>query len=196
MPRSSTKDLLEQIKACRVCERELPLGPRPVVQGHPASRLLIIGQAPGLKVHQTGIPWNDFSGERLREWLGLSKEQFYDPKIVALMPMGFCYPGRAKSGDAPPRKECYPLWHQKFLNYLKDLRLILLVGNHAQIKYLQKAAKASGTETIRCWREYLPQYIPLPHPSGRNNIWLRKNPWFLETAVPQIRNIVQKQIKD
>ncbi|MGZ3721996.1 MAG: uracil-DNA glycosylase family protein, partial [Bdellovibrionales bacterium] len=140
-------NLLLKIRACRACEQHLPLGPRPVIQGHRAAQLLIVGQAPGLKVHQTGIPWNDLSGDRLREWLGLSREIFYDPKSVALLPIGFCYPGRAKSGDAPPRRECYDLWHKSFRSYLKNIRLTLLVGNHAQSKYLKTP---NGTATIRC----------------------------------------------
>ena len=181
--------LLDKIKMCRACEDHLPLGPRPIVQGHSSARLLIIGQAPGLKVHETGIPWNDLSGDRLREWLGLSRETFYDPKTVALLPMGFCYPGRAKSGDAPPRKECYELWHKSFRSYLKNVRLTLLVGNYAQDKYLKADAKASATETIRCWREYLPKFVSLPHPSGRNNIWLHKNSWFSEIVVPEVREM-------
>lgn len=187
--------LLSEIRACRVCEHDLPLGPRPIVQGHSAARLLIVGQAPGLCVHQTGIPWNDASGDRLRKWLGISPHIFYDPKLVAIVPVGFCYPGRAKSGDAPPRKECYDLWHQPLGSYLKNIRLTLLVGNYAQAKYLKGDAKANATETIRFWRDYLPKYIPLPHPSPRNNVWLHKNTWFEKTVVPEIRKTVKKLIK-
>lgn len=184
------KNLLKEIKACRACEEHLPFGPRPVVQGHALAPLLIVSQAPGLLVHQTEIPWNDKSGDRLREWLGLSREVFYDPKAVALLPMGFCYPGRAKSGDAPPRKECYDLWHAKFRSHLKNVRLTLLVGNHAQIKYLK--TDVDSTTLIRNWRKYLPEYLPLPHPSPRNNVWLHKNPWFAKTVVPEVRNLVSK----
>jgi len=184
-------NLLERIKSCRVCEDHLPLGPRPIVQGLPSARLLIVGQAPGLKVHQTGIPWNDASGDRLRQWLGVSREIFYDPKLVALLPIGFCYPGRAKSGDVPPRKECYDLWHESFISYLKKTQLTLLVGNYAQAKYLKGDVKANGTETIRYWQEYFPKYIPLPHPSPRNNIWLSKNPWFIKTVIPELQLMIE-----
>ncbi len=182
------KNILTEIRACRACEEHLPLGPRPIVQGGAQARLLIVGQAPGLRVHQTGIPWNDKSGDRLREWLGLEREIFYDPDFVALLPMGFCYPGRGKSGDAPPRKECYDLWHEKFRSQLKSLRLTLLVGNHAQTKYLKTGD--DSTTMIREWRKYLPNYLPLPHPSPRNNIWLHKNPWFQEEVIPEIRTFV------
>ncbi len=186
-------NLLKEIRACRVCETKLPLGPRPIVQGDSSARLLIVGQAPGLIVHQTGIPWHDASGARLREWLGLKTEDLYDPKLIAIIPIGFCYPGRAKSGDAPPRKECYELWHKPISSYLKNIRLTLLVGNFAQTKYLKTEAKANAnaTETIRHWRNFLPNYVPLPHPSPRNNIWLHKNPWFEKEVVPDVRKIVK-----
>ena len=183
--------LLNEIRACRVCEDDLPLGPRPIIQGHSDARLLIVGQAPGLIVHQTGIPWNDASGDRLRDWLGLSRDIFYDPKLVALVPVGFCYPGRAKSGDAPPRKECYDLFHRRLGSYLKNIRLTLLVGNYAQEKYLKSEAKDNATETIRCWRDFLPTYVPLPHPSPRNNVWLHKNPWFERAVVHEVREKIK-----
>jgi len=186
--------LLEQIKKCQACVN-LPLGPRPVVQGHPDARLLIISQAPGLRVHETGIPWNDQSGDRLRQWLGLSAKDFYNPKLVALLPMGFCYPGRAKTGDAPPRKECYELWHQAFISQLDNRKLTLLIGNYAQKKYLKDIAKKNATETIRSWREYLPDFIPMPHPSPRNNIWLDKNPWYPEMEIPAIRQLVHNALR-
>lgn len=158
------------------------------MQGDPQARLLIISQAPGLLVHQTGIPWNDSSGDRLREWLGIDRETFYNPKAVALLPIGFCYPGRAKSGDAPPRKECYELWHERFRSHLKDVRLTLLVGRHAQTQYLK--VKTDSTAIIRDWRTYLPDYLPLPHPSPRNNIWLHKNPWFNHEVLPEVRQLI------
>lgn len=153
---------------------------------------MIVGQAPGLSVHETGIPWNDLSGERLREWLGLSRTVFYNPKMVAIAPIGFCYPGRAKSGDAPPRKECFPLWHGRLGSALANVRLTLLIGSYAQTKYLD--SKTNMTETVRSWRHYLPDFLPLPHPSPRNNIWLRKNPWFEETTVPEIRRLLMSVI--
>lgn len=186
--------LLEQIRACQICPN-LPLGPRPIIQGDAQSKLLIISQAPGLRVHETGIPWNDQSGDRLREWLGLSSNDFYNPKLVALLPMGFCYPGRGKSGDAPPRKECYGLWHQAFISHLENRQLTLLVGNYAQTRYLKGIAKKNATETIRSWKEYLPDFIPLPHPSPRNNIWLDKNAWFPDEEIPAIRKIVHDALQ-
>ncbi len=183
-------DLLNEIRACRACESHLPLGPRPIVQASSSARLLMVSQAPGLRVHQTGIPWNDASGDRLREWLGLSREAFYDANVIALLPMGFCYPGRAQSGDAPPRKECFPLWHSRVHSQLTDIRTTLIVGNYAQNEYLKGRQKSNMTKTIRAWSEYLPSYLPLPHPSPRNNIWLHRNPWFLEEAIPEIRRKV------
>lgn len=183
------EQLLEQIRACRACETHLPLGPRPIIQGDPNAKLLIIGQAPGLAVHNTGVPWDDKSGERLRSWLGLDSDTFYDPSKVAIMPVGFCYPGRAKSGDAPPRKECFELWHEQFLSSLKKVKLTLLIGNHAQARYLGNGT--SATENIKSWRNFLPKYFPLPHPSPRNNIWLSKNPWFTEEVVPELAKMVR-----
>lgn len=184
------EDLLKSIRNCRACEAYLPLGPKPIVQGGPEARIVIIGQAPGTKAHASGIPWNDASGERLREWLGLSQDEFYDPKTIAILPMGFCYPGRAKSGDVPPRKECFPLWHELFLSSLPHRELTLLIGKHAQNAYLGARQKQNATETIRAWREYLPEYIPLPHPSPRNNIWLKKNEWFTQEVIPAVRERV------
>lgn len=184
-------DILETVRNCRACI-DLPLGPRPVVQGDVHSKILIVGQAPGLKVHQSGVPWDDASGERLRDWIGLSPKDFYDPKLVAILPIGFCYPGRAKSGDAPPRKECFDLWHHKLLEELKEVKLTLLIGTHAQTKYLKDSCYSTGTETIKNWRSYLPKYIPMPHPSPRNNIWLSKNNWFINTEMPEIRETILK----
>ena len=181
--------LLKEIKRCRNCENHLPLGPRPVVQGHPDAKLLIISQAPSLLVHQTGVPWNDLSGNRLREWLGLSRKVFYNPKAVALLPIAFCYPGRSQSGDAPPSKECYDLWHLKFRSFLNNVQLVLLVGNHAQSKYLK--TKVKSTSAIRRWKDCLPEYVPLPHPSPRNNIWLHKNPWFEKDVIPEVRKLIE-----
>lgn len=193
---SQIKKLLKQIRACQVCVGELPLGPRPVLQMSAESKILIVGQAPGIKVHETGIPWNDPSGERLREWLGLDRELFYDPELVAIVPVGFCYPGRGKSGDNPPRKECYELWHGKIQKQLPDIRLTLLVGGYAQQRYLGNKMQETATETIRHWRDYAPDYVPLPHPSPRNNIWLKKNPWFEKEVVPEVRSYVQNIIRE
>lgn len=184
--------LLEDIRACRHCADQLPCGPRPVVQAHHAARLRIVGQAPGRKVHETGIPWDDRSGERLRSWLGLTPLQFYNSRKVALVPMGFCYPGKGKSGDNPPRPECALLWHEILDNHLLNIRLTLLIGHYAQGHYLRDIRKVTLGETVKSWKEYLPLgYLPLPHPSPRNQIWLAKNSWFEEELVPVIRDAVR-----
>lgn len=183
----SLDQLLSQIRACRTCAQQLPHDPRPVLRAEPSARILIIGQAPGTRVHETGIPWNDPSGDRLRSWLGLERAQFYDSGKVAIMPMGFCYPGTDKSGgDAPPRAECAPQWHAKVLQHLPKLELTLLVGSYAQAYYLGKRRQKTMTKTVENWRSYLPEYAVTPHPSWRNTAWLRKNPWFEEEAVPDL----------
>ncbi len=180
--------LLAEVRACNVCQEHLPLGPRPVVRGQPSARILIIGQAPGTKVHETGIPWNDRSGERLRDWLGLAPEDFYDETRLAIVPMGFCYPGRdPNGGDSPPRPECAPLWHEQILARLPNIELTLLIGLYAQARYLRKRRKGSLTETVRAWRDYGSDTLPLPHPSWRNTAWIRKNPWFEEDLLPELR---------
>jgi len=184
--------LLARVRACRVCAEHLPLGPRPVLQALPTARLFICGQAPGTKVHETGVPWNDASGERLRAWLGLAREVFYDPRRIALIGIGLCYPGRLpQGGDAPPRPECAPLWHPPLRVALSDIRLTLLVGGYAQAYYLGKRRKASLSETVRAFREYLPDFIPTPHPSWRTTGWLARNPWFEAELVPELRARVQ-----
>ncbi len=188
-------ELLADIRACTVCSSALPEGPRPVVQAAPGARLLIIGQAPGRRVHASGIPWDDPSGDRLRSWLGIDSETFYDPERVALVPMGFCYPGTGKSGDLPPRKECAELWHAPILNGLTEVRLTLLLSLYAQRYYLGGAAKKTLTETVRAWRDYAPARIPLPHPSPRNNIWLKKNPWFADELLPELQARVRQAFK-
>lgn len=176
--------LLVQVRACHACP-DLPLGPRPVLQASSTARVLIAGQAPGIKVHQTGIPWNDLSGERLRGWLGVTREQFYDASTVAIVPMGFCYPGRLPNGgDAPPRRECAPLWRDRLLRLMPDIRLTLLVGQYAQVHALGPGAL---TERVRRYRDYLPTYFPLPHPSWRAVIFERSNPWFAEDVLPALR---------
>jgi len=184
-------ELLQQIRKCTVCEAFLPLGANPVVQAHPESKIVIIGQAPGLKVHQSNIPWNDASGNQLRKWLGVSKEEFYDPEIFALIPMGFCYPGRGTSGDLPPRKECAPLWHLPLLTELKKAKLILLIGQYAQNYYLKGKRYKTLTENIKHYKDFLPGYFPLPHPSPRNFIWMNKNQWFVESVLPELKNKVK-----
>ncbi|HAS6077760.1 TPA: uracil-DNA glycosylase family protein [Vibrio vulnificus] len=183
--------LLNQIRACQVCASALPLGANPVVQAHSEAKILIIGQAPGTKVHHSSIPWNDASGNRLRVWLDIEKQTFYDPKQIAIMPMGFCYPGRGQSGDLPPRKECAPLWHEALLKHLPNIELTLLIGQYAQNRYLSNKPKTL-TETVQNWQAWLPDYLPLPHPSPRNTLWLRKNPWFEEQTVPYLRQQVHQ----
>ena len=180
-------DLRNQIDACEICKEFLPLGPRPIVQFSEEARLLIIGQAPGRKVHETGIPWDDPSGKLLRQWLHLEEEAFYDPSRVALLPMGFCYPGKGKSGDLPPRKECAPQWHEQVLNSLPNLQLTILIGSYAQSHYLKGKAKGNLTETVKCFTDFLPSTVPLPHPSPRNRPWLSKNPWFEELLLPELQ---------
>lgn len=181
--------LLKDIKACRHCETHLPHGANPVMQASSSSKLVIIGQAPGIRVHESGIPWNDPSGERLREWLNMDKDSFYDTSKVAIVPMGFCYPGTGKSGDLPPRPECAPLWMNKVLSGIKGKPITLLIGQYAQKYFLKERRKKTLTETVQNWREYLPEYLVLPHPSPRNNIWLKKNPWFERDLVPELQKI-------
>ena len=183
--------LLKEIRQCTECEAHLPLGPRPVLAAHRDARILIIGQAPGKRVHQSGIPWDDPSGDRLREWTGIDKRDFYNDKKVALAPMGFCYPGTGKSGDLPPRKECAPLWHDKLLALMPNVKLTLLLSQYAHAHYLGARKKDSLTETVRSWKEYRPVYIPLPHPSPRNNIWLKKNPWFQKEVLPYLKRKIR-----
>jgi uracil-DNA glycosylase len=194
MKKESFRQLITHVRQCTACEGCLPLGPRPIIQVNNEAKLLIIGQAPGLKVHQTGIPWNDASGERLREWLGLSNETFYDEKVVAILPMGFCYPGKGERGDLPPRKECFNLWHDKLIARMPNIKLVLLFGSYAQNSYLKDTRKRSLTETVRAWEEYLPRYIPFPHPSPLNNIWLHKNSWFKKTMLPSIQKIIKSAL--
>ena len=182
----SLNDLLVDVRACTVCAEHLPAGPRPIVQVGPSARIVIIGQAPGRRVHESGVPWDDPSGVRLRSWLGLTEEQFYDPKVVGILPMGFCYPGAAKSGDSPPRPECAPLWHDPLLEHLHNDRLEVVLGMYAIERYV-KAKGSTLTETVANWRQHLPRQIVMPHPSPRNNIWLKKNPWFEAETVPAMR---------
>ena len=186
------EQLLTQIKACTLCEPFLPLGANPVVQAHPKSKIVIIGQAPGRKVHETSVPWNDASGDQLRKWLGVTKEQFYNPELFAIVPMGFCYPGKGTSGDLPPRKECAPLWHAALLSELKHASLILLIGQYAQNYYLKGKKKKNITENVRSFADFLPEYFPLPHPSPRNFIWLNKNPWFTTDILPELKLRIEK----
>ena len=188
-------NLQAEIAACRICEKHLPHGVRPVASFSATARLLIIGQAPGSKVHESGIPWDDASGDRLREWTGLSKVQMYDPAQVALVPMGFCYPGKASGGDKPPRPECAREWHGRVLDTLPEDRLTLLVGTYAQAHYLSEARKLSMTDRIRAFREFLPAHFPLPHPAWRSTLWMRQNPWFEAEVLPVLREKIAQVMR-
>lgn len=179
--------LLKNIRECQHCANHLPLNPKPIVQAHKLSRLLIVGQAPGIRVHTTGIPWNDPSGDRLRHWLHLDKKTFYDTQQIAIIPMGFCYPGTGPSGDLPPRKECASIWLPSLLANLPNIQLTLLIGHYAQRHYLGNRTKTNLTETVASYIDYLPHYFPLPHPSPRNNRWLKQNAWFERSTIPALR---------
>ncbi len=181
------QNLLSEIKQCTICEPHLDLGANPVVSGSPNAKIVIIGQAPGTKVHKSGIPWDDASGKQLRKWLNVSDEDFYDTEKFAIVPMGFCYPGKGTSGDKPPRKECAPLWHQLLFDQMPNIELIILIGMYAQNYYLKDTAKRTLTETVDNYPEYLPRYFVLPHPSPRNRFWLTKNPWFEKEVLPILK---------
>lgn len=185
--------LLNDIKRCTICASQLAHGTRPVLQVHPKAKILIAGQAPGLKVHTSGIPFDDASGKRLREWLGVTREEFYDPEKVAILPMGFCYPGTGKTGDLAPRKECAPAWREKILAHLKQIEVTIVLGSYAQ-KYHMGVSKTSVTDLVKSWELYWPHIIPLPHPSPRNNIWLKKNPWFEIELLPRLQERVRESL--
>ena len=186
MANTSLERLAKEARACTHCAHALPHGTRPVLQVGTGAKILIAGQAPGRRVHESGIPFDDPSGNRLREWLGISREDFYDPTKVAILPMGFCYPGTGKSGDLPPRPECADAWRDKLLQVLQHVELTLVIGIYAQRWHLPHMHR-NLTETVRAWEEYGPDVIPLPHPSPRNNIWLKKNPWFVESLLPNLK---------
>ena len=183
---------IRQARACTLCAAYLPLGPRPVFQIDPEARILVAGQAPGARVHETGIPFNDASGDRLRDWMGIGRDVFYDPLRIAILPMGYCYPGTGPSGDLPPRPECAATWRRRMLAFLPDLQLTLVIGQYAQNWHLGAERQATLTDTVRQWQMYWPSQLPLPHPSPRNNMWLRRNPWFEETVLPVLRKRVAK----
>ena len=185
----SLSPLVEEIRACRICADALPLGARPVIQVDAAARVLIVGQAPGRRVHESGVPFDDVSGDRLRSWLGVSREVFYDPRLVAIVPMGFCFPGTGPSGDLPPRPECAPLWRTTLLNELVSVRLTLVIGQYALRWHLPDAG-SSVTEAVRDWRAHWPALVPMPHPSPRNYRWLTANPWFAEELLPELKTRV------
>jgi uracil-DNA glycosylase len=182
--------LERDIRACTLCAAHLPLGPRPVLQISRTARILIAGQAPGRKVHESGIPFQDASGDRLRDWLGLDRETFYEASRVAILPMGFCFPGTGKTGDLAPRPECAAAWREEIMRELRSVKLTILIGQYAMAWHLAARAKPTLTETVAAWREYQPAIFPLPHPSPRNNIWLKKNPWFGEEVLPKLRRQV------
>lgn len=188
------ESLLTKIKDCTTCKAHLPLGLRPVVAAHPNAKIVIIGQAPGTKVHATGIPWDDPSGKQLRKWLNITDEVFYDETKIAIVPMGFCYPGKGKTGDLPPRPECAPQWHEALFEQMPKLELIIVIGIYAQKYYLGKTAKKNLTETVRAYKNYLPKYFPLPHPSPRNRFWLTKNPWFEDEVVGELQKCISKNL--
>jgi len=179
--------LLTDVRACTICAAHLPQGPRPVLQADARARILIAGQAPGSKVHASGVPFDDASGERLRQWMSLSREEFYDPKLVAILPMGFCYPGTGSSGDLPPRKECAAQWRAQLLGAMPLIELTLVIGQYAMAWHLPGEATKNLTETVRAWQQHWPAVLPLPHPSPRNNIWLKANPWFELDVVPAVQ---------
>lgn len=184
--------LIEEARACRACAAHLPLGPRPVFLVGADARLLIVGQAPGRRVHETGVPWNDPSGDNLREWLRMDRASFYDTQRVAIVPTGLCYPGSGARGDLPPRPECAPRWHPRFRAALPGIRLTLLVGLHAQAYYLGRRRKATLAQTVRAYEEYLPEFFPLPHPSPRNRLWMKQHPWFAKAVVPALRRRLRR----
>jgi uracil-DNA glycosylase len=190
-PSYSLDELLCQVRACRLCEDELPLGPRPVLRAAESARILVVGQAPGTAVHASGIPFDDPSGERLRDWMGVDAKTFYDESRVALVPMGFCYPGRGKSGDLPPKQRCARTWRTPLVDALREIELTLVVGQYAIAWHLPEAKRLSLTETVRRHADWGPRLLPMPHPSPRNNIWLARNPWFEAEVVPRLRRRVR-----
>ena len=189
---SNFEELKMSIQACRICADDLELGPRPIVSIHPKSQILIIGQAPGAIVHRTGIPWDDKSGENLRKWMGINNDTFYNPQKIGIVPMGFCYPGKGKSGDLPPRKECAPQWHSQIFSHLDNVSLTLLIGKYAQNYYLGNHSSKKLTDNVKNYKSFLPKYFVLPHPSPRNNIWQKKNPWFGQEVLPDLKDLVKR----
>ena len=189
------KELKQEILLCTNCVPHLELGPRPIFSSDKESRIIIIGQAPGTVVHKSGIPWKDKSGDNLRKWMDISKATFYDTQKIALIPMGFCYPGKGKSGESAPRNECAPLWHSLLLSKMEKVELILLVGKYAQDYYLKQEAEKNLTKTVRNYKQYLPNYFVLPHPSPRNNIWQAKNSWFKLEVIPELQGMIKEILK-
>ena len=190
----SIEELSKSARACEVCKSKLAHPPNPIFSIHESAKILIIGQAPGSKVNENSIPWKDASGKRLRNWLGVSEKQFYDASLFALLPMGFCYPGKGKSGDLPPRPECAPLWHGPMISSMKHVELTVLIGTYAMREYLKDGMQENLTSTVQSYKSYLPEFFPIVHPSPRNGIWLRKNEWFEKDAVPELQSIVSKLV--
>jgi len=185
-------DLIHNIHACTLCAEHLPLSPRPIFQAHPDARILIVGQAPGIRAHDSNQPFNDPSGDRLREWMGINRDVFYNAKKIALLPMGFCYPGTAERGDLPPRPECARAWRPSLTEHLNGIQLTLLVGQYAIKWYLRKRMHKNLTETVKNGQQYWPEYVPLPHPSPRNNMWLKRNPWFEGDVIQPLQKSIEK----
>ena len=190
------ENLLRDIRACRLCEAHLPLGPRPIIHASATARILVLSQAPGTRVHETGISFSDRSGDRLRQWMGVDRDIFYDESRIAIMPMGMCYPGKGKGGDLPPRPECAAHWHEKVLAQLPQLKTTLLVGQYAVQHYLKKRRQSKLAETVAHWRDYTPEFFPLPHPSPRNLRWFQKHPWFEAEVVPAMRAQVARLLAE
>lgn len=190
----SFDQLVRRVRACTLCADDLPLGPRPVIQMAESARILVVGQAPGRRVHETGLPFNDPSGDRLRQWMGVTRDTFYDEQKMAILPMGFCYPGTGKSGDLPPRPECAPAWRERLLDRLPNIALTLVIGQYAHAWHLP-GRQRSVTESVRQWRDHWPSMLPMPHPSPRNNLWLRRNPWFEEEVVPALQERVARLLE-
>lgn len=186
--------LLKQVCACQICKAYLPFAPRPILSASAQSKIILTGQAPGIKVHQSQIPWNDRSGDTLRKWLGVTDDEFYNPNNFGIIPMGFCYPGKGKNGDLPPRIECAPAWHQKLFDHIEGQPTMLLIGQYAQKYYLGKNSKKNLTQTVAAYREYLPMFFPLPHPSPLNLMWLRRNPWFENDILPFLQQYIRQAI--
>lgn len=188
---ATLEELLVEVRKCQACEKHLPLGARPVLRASETARILIVSQAPGIRVHASGTPWDDPSGERLRTWMDIGPDSFYDESQIAIIPMGYCYPGRGNGGDLPPRRECATLWLDHLLDKLPQIELTLLIGLHAQHHFLGSRRKQSLTATVKAWHEFAPEYLPLPHPSARNTPWFQRNPWFEHALLPVLRERIK-----
>ena len=188
--------IINKVRACTLCSSHLPLPAKPIVQLHSNAQILIAGQAPGIKAHNSGIPFDDASGKRLREWMGIDEKTFYNSEKIAILPMGFCYPGSGKSGDLAPRPECALHWRIRLLEQLSNIQLTLLIGQYAHRWHLANNRKENLTETVKAWQEYWPNTLPLPHPSPRNNRWIKNNPWFAKDVLPVLKLEINRIIYD